>query len=155
MFFSPYQYDGVGTTADEEAGSGTPPPQVQDWMGYPPIRQTSIASTCCATGGMPLTFTQEDFLVAQILTFQERQKCVNTIHNETIVSAINMNYLLWRKHKPMWVTHMWENPPKWNSSLLDICYVFWKGDVDLDLYFECSYCSAELSHNTMICIFDQ
>ena len=32
-----------------------------DWMGYPP--PTSIASTCYAAGGMPLAFTQEDFLV--------------------------------------------------------------------------------------------
>ena len=62
-------------------------PHHQDWMGYPlarsgwwgyvppppgldgvpphtpPIRQSSIASTCYAAGGMPLAFTQEDFLV--------------------------------------------------------------------------------------------
>ena len=31
-----------------------------DWMGYPP---TSIASTCCVAGGMPLALTQENFLV--------------------------------------------------------------------------------------------
>ena len=30
---------------------------------YPPTRQSSIASTCYAGGGMPLAFTQEDFLV--------------------------------------------------------------------------------------------
>ena len=36
-----------------------------DCNGYapPPIRQSSIASTCYAVGGMPLAFTQEDFLV--------------------------------------------------------------------------------------------
>ena len=48
-------------------GSGTPPPpQAQDWMGYPPLpirRQSSIASTCYAAGGMPLAFMQEDFHV--------------------------------------------------------------------------------------------
>ena len=60
--------------------------QVQYWMGYPPppaitgwgnppcpgldgvpfsppIRQSSKASTCYVAGGMPLAFTQEDFLV--------------------------------------------------------------------------------------------
>ena len=51
---------------------GVPPVQdwmgyVQDWMGYPtprPVRrQSSIANTCYAAGGMPLAFTQEDFLV--------------------------------------------------------------------------------------------
>ena len=31
-------------------------------MGYPP-RQISIGSTCYTAGGMPLAFTQEDFLV--------------------------------------------------------------------------------------------
>ena len=52
---------------------------IQDWMGYPPPiqcwtgtppppsrRQSSIASTCYAAGGMPLAFTQEDFLVFSI-----------------------------------------------------------------------------------------
>ena len=29
----------------------------------PPIAQSSIASTCYAVGGVPLAFTQEDFLV--------------------------------------------------------------------------------------------
>ena len=42
-------------------------PHHQEWMGYPPppppIRQSSIASTCYTAGGMPLAFTQEDFLV--------------------------------------------------------------------------------------------
>ena len=35
---------------------------------YPPtpIRQSSVASTCCAAGGMPLAFTQEDFLVLEL-----------------------------------------------------------------------------------------
>ena len=49
---------------------GVPP---QDWLGYPPSgldggipsvrRQRSRVSTCYAAGGMPLAFTQEDFLV--------------------------------------------------------------------------------------------
>ena len=43
---------------------GVPPQHHHDWMGYPPpIRQSSIASTCYVAGGMPLAFTQEDFLV--------------------------------------------------------------------------------------------
>ena len=33
---------------------------------HPPIRETSIASTCYAAGGVPLAFTQEDFLVSLI-----------------------------------------------------------------------------------------
>ena len=36
----------------------------EDWMGIPHIRrQSSRAITCYAMGGMPLAFTQEDFLV--------------------------------------------------------------------------------------------
>ena len=33
------------------------------WGTPPPIRQSSIASTCYTAGGMPVAFTQEDFLV--------------------------------------------------------------------------------------------
>ena len=44
---------------------GTPPPRL-DWMGYMlaplPTRQSSNESICYAMGGMPLGFTQEDFL---------------------------------------------------------------------------------------------
>ena len=46
-------------------GTGTPRPGL-DGGGIPgvsPTRQSSIANTCCAAGGMPLAFTQEDFLV--------------------------------------------------------------------------------------------
>ena len=35
----------------------------------PPIRQSSIASTCYVAGGMPLAFTQEDFLVLKLFAF--------------------------------------------------------------------------------------
>ena len=52
-------------------GWGTPPP---------PIRQSSIASTCYAAGGMPLAFTQEDFLVTNFfwkITFQNKQSRKN------------------------------------------------------------------------------
>ena len=40
------------------------------WGGYPisrppPIAQSTIASTCYAAGGVPLAFTQEDFLVCK------------------------------------------------------------------------------------------
>ena len=48
---------------------GYPPPPGQVWMvgGYPPThpptKQSSKASTYYAAGGMPLAFTQEDFLV--------------------------------------------------------------------------------------------
>ena len=40
-------------------GWGTPP----DLGWGTPLRQSSIASTCYAVGGMPLALTQEDFLV--------------------------------------------------------------------------------------------
>ena len=35
-----------------------------DWMGYPPQHDwMGVASTCYMAGGVPLAFTQEDFLV--------------------------------------------------------------------------------------------
>ena len=49
---------------------GNPPPARSGWCGGgtpstpPPIGQSSIVSTCYAAGGMPLAFTQEDFLVS-------------------------------------------------------------------------------------------
>ena len=44
-------------------GIGYPPPWLDGVPPPPQIRQSSIASTCYAAGGMPLAFTQEDFLV--------------------------------------------------------------------------------------------
>ena len=60
---SPWSRPGMGYP-QSRTGWGTPPP-IQDWMGTPhPIRrQSSIANTRYVAGGMPLEFTQEDFLV--------------------------------------------------------------------------------------------
>ena len=78
-------------------GGGTPTqvwmggvPQGTPWPcldggdgGYtppPPIRQSSIASTCYAAGGMPLAFTQEDFLVLQCdFVFNSKKKTLYVI----------------------------------------------------------------------------
>ena len=63
---------GTGLGTPPGPGPGTHP---QTWTGYPPdldrvppldqvwIRQSSTASICYAAGGVPLAFTQEDFLV--------------------------------------------------------------------------------------------
>ena len=78
----PKTWDGVPPcTLDrvppQDLGQGTPTPSPEmgylpwTWDGVPPLdkgwgtppRQISIASTCYAAGGMPLAFTQEDFLV--------------------------------------------------------------------------------------------
>ena len=85
-----YPWPGMGYPPPSRPGWGTPPPWnwatprpgmgypqhyqdlagVPPWMEYPPHlgwgtppRQSSIASTCYAAGGMPLAFTQEDLLV--------------------------------------------------------------------------------------------
>ena len=65
---TPHQdWMGYPPPSTTRTGWGTPPTQV--WMvggtrGTPtPMRQSSIASTCYAAGGVPLAFTQEDFLV--------------------------------------------------------------------------------------------
>ena len=61
-------------------GWGTPSP-IQDWMGYPPTPHPDLGqgvaqvppppisktSTCYAAGGVPLAFTQEDFLVLLLI----------------------------------------------------------------------------------------
>ena len=64
-------------------GWGTPP--VQDWMGYPrPIRQSSITSTCYVAGGMPLAFTQEDFVY--------KQECLSALCHASFVD-VYLTYL--------------------------------------------------------------
>ena len=49
----------MGWGTPQDLGWGTTP---QTWDGVPP-RQVRIVNTCYAEGGMPLAFTQEDFLV--------------------------------------------------------------------------------------------
>ena len=59
-------------------GLGSPPP--------PPIAQSSIASTCYAAGGVPLAFTQENFLVSSnlfVLLF-EYFTCQIQLHRKVI-----------------------------------------------------------------------
>ena len=75
-------------------GGGIPPGQVL-MMGVPevpptrtgrgtpiqPIRQSSIAGTCYAAGGMPLVFTQEDFLVFELISLEiVVERYMNSIH---------------------------------------------------------------------------
>ena len=58
-----------GRIPPAQTWEGGTPPHLDLGRGYPcpppPIRrQSSIASTCYPVGGMPLAFTQEDFLVS-------------------------------------------------------------------------------------------
>ena len=69
---------GKGVPPWSRPGEGIPPPPppIQTWEGVPPVQVrsqdggggstpnwNSIACTCYAAGGMPLAFTQEDFLL--------------------------------------------------------------------------------------------
>ena len=68
---------------------GVPQPGLDGggYPGYPPppIRQSSIVSTCYAAGGMPLAFTQEDFLVVfSPATFESDQiVCPGSVLNKS------------------------------------------------------------------------
>ena len=57
---------------------GTPPP--------PPMRQSSITSTCYAAGGMPLAFTQEDFLVSIVYNETKDASIIATL---TLMLVVN------------------------------------------------------------------
>ena len=72
-----YPISGLGGTLTR-SGWGVPryPPTLR-W-DTPPPRQISIASTCYAAGGMPLAFTQEDFLV---YNFKSAEQCNCLIWN--------------------------------------------------------------------------
>ena len=57
-------------TPHPDLGWGNPPLPTWTWDGVTPPsvrRQISIATTCYAAGGMPLAFTQEDFLVVPVV----------------------------------------------------------------------------------------
>ena len=70
----------TGVSPQLRIGWGYPPPN-HDWMEVPPSRtggsiplpppirrQISIARTCYTAGSVPLTFTQEDFLVLDLFS---------------------------------------------------------------------------------------
>ena len=55
-----------GSLEESRTGWGIPPCPGLDGTPPPPVgRQSSIARTCYAAGGMPLVFTQEDIFVLQ------------------------------------------------------------------------------------------
>ena len=61
---------------------GYPIPGLGGTPGTPP-RQSSTASTCYAAGGVPLAFTQEDFLVfCDKLNYQLLQENTRVEHNQ-------------------------------------------------------------------------
>ena len=70
----PGQGWGGHTPSQVQAGGGGTPSQVQvgippimtGWDTPPPHQEISIVSTCYAAGGVPLAFTQKDFLVKYI-----------------------------------------------------------------------------------------
>ena len=57
-----------------------PPPSRTGW-GSPVRRQSNIASTCYVAGGMPLAFTQEDFLVAEFNLIRSTLNPPLTVHS--------------------------------------------------------------------------
>ena len=97
-----YPIPGLDRGVPHPADGGYPPSKIrmgvlpiQDWMGYPlphqqdgvcplsktgwgtppPVRrQISKVSTCYAAGGVPLAFTQEDFLATVISSYFSNMK---------------------------------------------------------------------------------
>ena len=71
------------------------------WGTLPPIRQSSIASTCYAAGGMPLAFTQEDFLVSKFdWTLNVWTTWRNIVRHRNSASNWKTEFLLnaWQTH---------------------------------------------------------
>ena len=106
----PWTWDGVPRP---DLTWGTPPDLT--W-GTPPPRRISIASTCYAAGGMPLAFTQEDFLVYNVPLL------CNHRGGGGIDSAISSFYLL------VLATHRRDH--FWRCSgrrfLLDVVLCYWR-----------------------------
>ena len=63
---TPFQVQMGGGEYSLRSGWGVPPCPGLDGVHPPPSGQISIASTCYAAGGVPLAFTQEDFLVINV-----------------------------------------------------------------------------------------
>ena len=61
----PPPWDGV----PPQTWDGIPPRPGIEYPPLPPTRQSSIASTCYATSGVPLAFPQEDFIVRSFFKF--------------------------------------------------------------------------------------
>ena len=68
------RWGGVTPSQVQLGGGGyTRVPPIQDWIGYlpvqtpPPPSAISNVNTCYAAGGVPLAFTQEDFLVLRYI----------------------------------------------------------------------------------------
>ena len=110
---------GKGITPPPHLGRGIPPPGPGKWVpplsrpekGYsppPPIQvrsqdgggggtpnQNSIACTCYVAGGMPLAFTQEDFLVLNLFPIGVETKIKNIIiHSPVFCSHFNLLVML-------------------------------------------------------------
>ena len=92
-----------GTRVLPQTWNGVPP-WTWDWvpprpgMGYSPNLGRGIppptwdiASTCYAAGGMPLAFTQEDFLVAYIFVWIYR-RIRNCISNIQLIRKLKLQY---------------------------------------------------------------
>ena len=69
-----------GGVPHPRSGVGGYPGQVFTGWGTPP---PSIASTCYAAGGMPLAFTQEDFLVISRFLNNSARACHMKTHSES------------------------------------------------------------------------
>ena len=84
--YPPWTWDRV---PPQDMGQGTPP----DLRWGTPPRQISLVSTCYTAGGMPLAFTQEDFLVENYFKIRASKK---TIHSN--MSSIREQF--------NWVSHI-------------------------------------------------
>ena len=93
---------GPGTGYPPWAWDGVPPPP-RHGTGYPPPPPTwDIASTCYVAGGMPLAFTQEDFLVCSVLKHFAICYSMHSglVHLELLITSdIEGFSLLWYHYK--------------------------------------------------------
>ena len=65
-------------------------------LGTPPFRQNSIVSTCYPAGGMPLAFTQEDFLVfhSEITSCYYCLQLVHIASSQTTIAILTGSCLM-------------------------------------------------------------
>ena len=111
----------VGTP---RTGWGTPTPIGTGW-GYPfPVRrQSSRASNCYAAGGVPVAFTQEDFLVLQISSHWRIQD-VWTLKDLNFLMTLS---IFWNfRQKITLQSGPWKSQNFWKSAAGSIWMDYWK-----------------------------
>ena len=137
-----YPIPGEGGTPSSWWGYPIPGPgggEVPPWPGLDgvrPIRQSSIASTSYAACGMPLAFTQEDFLVSFVIICKPLQVGFVVMSGMMIYTM----YEYWPLNSALCTIWQVFDFAMCSVSILHLCLISFDRCVNMSIYY--SYYSA-------------